>query len=89
VSVLFVILYYDVDQKRCGKLLKICRKYLVWVQNSVFEGEITKANLERLKQEIHAKIKDEDSVVIYCFKSMTYSKREVLGEDKKQDIKFI
>lgn len=88
-SVLFVILYYDVDQKRCGKLLKICRKYLIWVQNSVFEGEITKANLERLKQEIHAKIKDEDSVVIYCFKSMTYSKREVLGEDKKQDIKFI
>lgn len=88
-SVLFVILYYDVDQKRCGKLLKICRKYLIWVQNSVFEGEITKANLERLKQEIHAKIKDEDSVVIYCFKSMAYSKREVLGEDKKQDIKFI
>lgn len=88
-SLLFVILYYDVDQRRCSKLLKICRKYLIWVQNSVFEGEITKANLERLKQEIRAKIKDEDSVVIYCFKSMNYSKREVLGEDKKQDIKFI
>jgi CRISPR-associated protein Cas2 len=88
---MFVILYYDVNQKRCPKMLKICRKYLQWVQNSVFEGEITKAKLEKLKYEIKNILdKDEgDSVVIYTFRSLLYSKREVLGNDKKDDLNFL
>jgi CRISPR-associated protein Cas2 len=72
-------------------MLKICRKYLQWVQNSVFEGEITKAKLEKLKYEIKNILdKDEgDSVVIYTFRSLLYSKREVLGNDKKDDLNFL
>ncbi|WP_427338327.1 CRISPR-associated endonuclease Cas2 [Caloranaerobacter sp. DY30410] len=31
---MFVILVYDVEQKRVAKVLKTCRKYLYWVQNS-------------------------------------------------------
>ena len=38
---MFIILVYDIDVKRVGKVLKKCREYLNWVQNSVFEGEIT------------------------------------------------
>ncbi|BBB31818.1 CRISPR-associated protein Cas2 [Thermotomaculum hydrothermale] len=88
---MFIILYYDVNQKRCNKMLKVCRKYLQWVQNSVFEGEISNANYERLVHEIKQIIKKEegDSVIIYRFKMMYYSKREVLGNDKKEDITFI
>ncbi|ABR30217.1 CRISPR-associated protein Cas2 [Thermosipho melanesiensis] len=86
---MFVILYYDVNKKRVSKMLKTCRKYLTWVQNSVFEGEISISNLERLKIELENIIKDEDSVVIYTFKQMFYSKREVLGKDKKEETKFI
>ncbi len=88
---MFVILYYDVNQKRCNKMLKTCRKYLQWVQNSVFEGEISNANYEKMIYEIKKIIKSEDgdSVVIYKFKMMYYSEREVLGEDKKEDINFI
>ncbi|MBZ4650960.1 CRISPR-associated endonuclease Cas2 [Thermosipho sp. (in: thermotogales)] len=86
---MFVILYYDVNKKRVSKMLKTCRKYLTWVQNSVFEGEISISNLERLKVELKSIIKDEDSVVIYTFKQMFYSKRDVLGKDKKEETKFI
>lgn len=86
---MFVILYYDVNEKRCSKMLKLCRKYLTWVQNSVFEGEIRRAALEKLKYEIKEVIEDEDSVVIYEFRTMNYSKREVLGLDKKDDAQFI
>ncbi|MBB6063340.1 CRISPR-associated protein Cas2 [Thermosipho japonicus] len=86
---MFVILYYDVGVKRVSKMLKVCRKYLTWVQNSVFEGEISYSNLERLKSEIGRIIKDEDSVVIYVFNQMLYSKREVLGKDKKEETKFL
>ena len=34
---MFVILVYDVEQSRTQKMLKKCREYLYWVQNSVFE----------------------------------------------------
>ena len=88
---MFVILYYDVNQKRCNKMLKLCRRYLEWVQNSVFEGDITLARLEKLKSEINEILvkEDGDSVIIYSFRSLLYSKREVLGNDKKEDSKFL
>lgn len=34
---MYIILTYDVGSKRVEKVLKICRKYLVHVQKSVFE----------------------------------------------------
>ncbi|TYB30547.1 MAG: CRISPR-associated endonuclease Cas2 [Candidatus Mcinerneyibacterium aminivorans] len=88
---MFLILYYDVNEKRCPKMLKTCRKYLKWVQNSVFEGELTKAKVEYLKKDIEKIIKeeDEDSVVIYQFRTLNYSKRDVVGYDKKNDSQFL
>ena len=78
-----VILVYDINEKRVQKVLKICRKYLFWVQNSVFEGEITEAKLEKLKRELLGIMNEgEDSVIIYIFKSSWYTKREVLGTKK-------
>jgi hypothetical protein len=42
---MFVIVVYDANEKRVNKFLKTLRKYLTWVQNSVFEGEIEEAGL--------------------------------------------
>ena len=44
---MFVIVVYDINRKRVGMALKICRKYLVHVQKSVFEGNITERQLKR------------------------------------------
>jgi CRISPR-associated protein Cas2 len=78
--VMFVILVYDFEKKRVAKALKIARKYLYWVQNSVFEGEISEANYVKLKTEL-ANIMDPDvdSVVFYTFRTQKYSKREEMG----------
>ena len=35
---MYVILTYDVVAKRVSKVMKTCRKYMVHVQKSVFEG---------------------------------------------------
>lgn len=71
-------------------MLKICRKYLIHVQNSVFEGEITIANLEKLISELKKAMTDEeDSLVIYKFRSMNYSERLIFGVDKKGDTQFL
>lgn len=85
---MFVILVYDVTEKKVAKALKICRKYLTWIQNSVFEGNIGEANFKKLKKELSQIIDTEtDSVIIYRFNSLNYSKREVIGMEKnKQDI---
>ena len=80
---MFTILVYDFGQKRVGKALKICRKYLHWVQNSVFEGRISQANLVKIKRELASLVKpEEDSVIIYTFRSKKYSNREIIGLEK-------
>lgn len=82
---MFAILYYDFGEKRVAKALKTCRKYLVHVQNSVFEGEITEANLKKLRHELRSKMnEEEDSLIIYTFQNMRYSNREVYGNDKRE-----
>jgi CRISPR-associated protein Cas2 len=74
---------YDVNEKRVNKVLKIGRKYLNWVQNSVFEGEISRAKLTKLKTELKKIIDtDEDSVILYKLRTTKYTKREIIGRKK-------
>ena len=63
---MYVILVYDCGERRVGKMLKLCRKYLNWIQNSVFEGEITEVKLKELKSQA-LKIMDpeEDSIIVF------------------------
>ncbi len=83
---LFVILTYDVNEKRVAKVLKKCRQYLNWVQNSVFEGDISEASLTKLKMELDRIIKkDEDSVILYYLRTTKYSSREIMGVKKGGD----
>ncbi len=87
---MFVILVYDVNTKRVNRIHKICQKYLTWVQNSVFEGNITQANLMRLKHELGDIIdKEYDSIIIYEFRTKAYFQRETLGKSKPDSEEFI
>ena len=66
---MYVILVYDCGEKRVGKMLKLCRKYLNWIQNSVFEGEITEVKLKELTLKAEKIMNnDEDSLIVF-FKS--------------------
>lgn len=77
---MYVILIYDVNQKRVGKALKICRKYLAHIQRSAFEGNITESKLNALKEELqHLLDTQTDSVIIYRLDSVKYAKKEQIG----------
>lgn len=66
---MYVIIVYDVGEKRVGKILKLCRQYLCWIQNSVFEGELSEAKLRELKLKIKGIInQSEDSIIILRIK---------------------
>jgi len=79
----FVIMAYDINVERVTKVLHIGRRYLNWVQNSLLEGELTKAQFARLKADL-CKIIDveQDSVVFYVLRQEQYLERQILGLDK-------
>lgn len=80
---MFVVLVYDFGEKRVAKALKRARKYLNWVQNSVFEGEISEVNLKKLKAEMKKIMnEEEDSLIIYTWRTERYTTREVIGLKK-------
>lgn len=83
---MYLIMVYDVKVSRVAKVLKTGRKYLTWVQNSVFEGEITEAKFEKLKLELK-KIVDlnEDSILFYLFRTKMYTERQTLGIEKGKE----
>jgi CRISPR-associated protein Cas2 len=80
---LYVILVYDINVARVGKILKISRKYLNWVQNSVLEGELTEASFRAMKAEMMKVIvQDEDSLLFYVLGNQRYLERKLYGVKK-------
>jgi CRISPR-associated protein Cas2 len=81
---MYVIAMYDVGQKRVGKMLKLCRKYLNWIQNSVFEGEITEVKLLELKQRAML-IMDEgtDSLIVFKTRQEKWLDKDIIGHERQ------
>ena len=82
---MYVILVYDVGEKKVGKILRLCRKYLNWIQNSVFEGEITEVKLKELIFHIKGIInQEEDSIIIFRSRNEKWLEKEVVGKEKNE-----
>lgn len=80
---MYLIMVYDMNEKRVNKVLKVGRKYLNWMQNSVLEGEITRAKLIKLKGELKSIIeKEEDSIIFYKLRTKKYFAKETMGVEK-------
>jgi CRISPR-associated protein Cas2 len=86
---MYYIAVYDIGEKRVGKMLKLFRKYLHHIQFSVFEGELTDADLKRLKSEIEKIYKPEEDSVIFFSMSAKYMEKEVMGQDKNDVSNFL
>ena len=83
---MFVVLSYDVGEKRVGKISKIAKKYLRPVQRSLFEGFLNNIRLEKLKSELLACIDAEkDSVVVYKISNDSCLSVDELGFVKNTD----
>jgi len=87
---MYVILVYDVGEKRVGKMLKLCRKYLHWIQNSVFEGTITEV---KLKEFVHLakKIMDAetDSLILFKSRDEKWLEKEIVGVERSSTDNFL
>ncbi len=79
---MYVILVYDINEKRVNKILKLCRRYLHWIQNSVFEGEITEVKLKELLASAHNIMEDKDSLIIFKSRDSKWLEKEIHGQER-------
>lgn len=79
---MYVILVYDFGEKRVGKMLKLCRKYLNWIQNSVFEGEISEVRLKEMTMLAEKFMKkEEDSIIIFSGMMQSSIAKQIIGKE--------
>ena len=87
---MYIVLVYDISktdnvQKRWSRIFNICKKYLTHIQNSVFEGELSKVQLEKLRQELKPHVDTSlDSIILFKSRQERWLDKEFWGiEDDK------
>jgi len=88
---MYYISVYDIaSEKRLPKVLKTFRKYLFWIQNSVFEGELNETQLKSLQEELKGIIKkDKDSVLFFSVENKRYVTKKKMGIEKNEPVMFL
>lgn len=87
---MYVILVYDIGDKRVGKMLKLCRRYLNWIQNSVFEGELTEVKLKELLHKAKLIMDTQyDSVIVFSSRQERWLDKQVIGKEKNEIDNFL
>ena len=80
---MYCIIVYDVVVSRIDSVRITLKQYLNWIQNSVFEGEITPADLLELKSKITGLINlEEDSVLVFTVNNSKWIDKAVIGMEK-------
>lgn len=85
-KIMYVILVYDICLKgngarRLSRVFKTCKKYLHHIQDSVFEGELSKVQLLQLQQELKKTVDQElDSVIIFKSRQEKWLDKEFWGK---------
>lgn len=79
---MYVICVYDVNSKHCSKFMKLLRRYLFHIQESVFEGELTPAQYNKLDMELNEILTDDDYVIIFYSYNNKSIKKKVKGKSE-------
>ena len=92
---MYVILVYDIKMDDEGSKIwrntfKICKRYLIHIQNSVFEGDLTKVQIASVQMELKKYIrKDKDSVILFKSRDAKWLEREMWGIHEDLTSRFL
>lgn len=94
---MFVIVVYDIGNKKSLKLHKYLKQKLNWIQNSVFEWELSESDYIRMKWEIKQLLKrlsegsseNNNSVIVFDMPYRGALKRTVIWKEKNPIDNFI
>ena len=87
---------YDINtetkagQKRLRRIFKLLKIYFIRIQNSVFEGEITKAKFEEMKFKVNDIIDStKDSVIFFKSRDIKWMDKDICGFEKDDTDNFL
>lgn len=79
----YLVMYDIANPKRATIILSILRRYCYHIQNSVFEGKLTKSQFLKLKGELKESIVEEkDSIIIYPMSYLNILNKEKFGKPR-------
>lgn len=85
-----MIIVYDVEEKRVARVCKFLKGYLHWIQNSVFEGELTDGKFREVQVGLKKRIKaDKDSILFFKMRAQYDIEKEVMGVEKSAPDAFL
>lgn len=80
---MFVLIVYDVSEERVLKVNKYLKTYLHWIQNSVFQGEITPAQLKIIKSGLKDIVDTNyDAIYFFIVRNPHHIKKEIMGVER-------
>lgn len=87
---------YDINtetkagQKRLRQIFNLLKRYLIRIQNSVFEGEVTKAKFEEMKLNVNSIIdRTIDSVIFFKSRDIKWMDKDICGFEKDNTDNFL
>lgn len=92
---MYIILVYDIMMDEKGKKIlpkvyKLCKRYLSHIQNSVFEGELTEAQILTLERELKRLIRqDVDSLIVFKARNERWLEKEFWGKEDDSTSMFL
>jgi len=93
---MYVIAMYDINTetkaglRRLRQIFKLMKKYLIRIQKSVFEGEITKAKFEEMKLKVNDLIDSTiDSVIFFKSRDIKWMDKDICGFEKDDTDNFL
>jgi CRISPR-associated protein Cas2 len=87
---MYIIAVYDVGEHRVVKMLKLMRRYLNWIQNSVFEGELSEVQLIELIHKCKLIMETQhDSLIIFSSREQKWLEKKIIGREKSSLDNFL
>ena len=85
-----MILSYDAESRRCGKLRKIVKRYLHPVQRSLFQGFLTEKQCRLLKEELAKAVDTEkDAVILYKLADAGVLRTDEIGTSELREVDIL
>jgi len=86
----YLIVVYDVAEERVNKVNKFLKRYLYWIQNSVFEGQVSRPLFEEIKSGLSQIIDDDyDAIYFFKIKNPNAVEKEVMGTERGEPLRII
>ncbi len=76
---MYAIVVYDVHVNKVQRVNAFLKRHLFWVQNSVFEGEISESQLREIRRFLEDTLDPDESAIIFVFRSRKYVRRIPVG----------